>query len=599
MEVLFALSPRFPKTRERLMLPAIAEAGMEEVRANTSAATSDTEILYLFDIVNDYSYLSSNSWDFLSERGIVMDKAFRSRGLEKLLRLVGLSTVLSLSISVALTSGICSCSGLKPRDKNVLTVAIPAGPITLDPRVSTDAVGEKINHLICDGLMKLDDSMNVVPNLAERFEQISEISYRFFLRSGVKFHDGTPLTADDVVYTYRSIIDGEVVSAHRSAFERIKAVVAESPLVVRIDFKEVYAPFMTMLKRGIVSKATAKKLGDGYGMAPIGTGPYKLVKFTPDQVVILEANKDYYGQVPKTPGLRFEVIKDDNVRVLKLLKGDIDLVQNDIPPLLIDRLLKDEKLRRVEDTGIVVTYMGMNMTDDILKKEKVRQAIAYAMDRDEIISHRWRGLAVKANSILAPGNWAYDSKLPQYSYDPKKAAALLDEAGYPVPKTGSKNRFTITLKTSTVKSRIDIARMIAKQLARVGIDVKVEPYEWGTFYKDVKSGNFQTYTLSWVGVTEPDIFYDVCGSKQIPPNGLNRGRFSDPRVDKLVAEGRLTLDEAKRKKIYAEVQAILIKKLPYIPLWYEKNIAIFQKNLSGVHLRMDASYRPFVYIEKK
>ena len=157
----------------------------------------------------------------------------------------------------------------------------------------------------------------------------------------------------------------------------------------------------------------------------------------------------------------------------------------------------------------------------------------------------------------------------------------------------------MTLKTSTVKSRIDIARMIAKQLGRVGIDVRVEPYEWGTFYKDVKGGNFQIYTLSWVGLTEPDIFYDICESKQVPPNGLNRGKFSDPKVDRLVTEGRLTLDEAKRKKAYAEVQKILLKKLPYIPLWYEKNIVIFQKNLSGVSLRMDASYRPFVYIEKK
>ncbi len=585
MVVLPLSSPFLPKAREKLIPPALARVGVRLVMAIVMITGTALKILYLFDIV----MLSKISSIFL-QGGIVMNKVIRSSGLGRLL--------LFLALLPLLTFAIFSCTGSSDKEIDVLRVAIPAGPVTLDTRISTDAVGEKIDHLICDGLMKLDDSMNVVPNLAERYERISDTSYRFFLRGGVKFHDGSPLTAEDVAYTYQSIIDGEIVSAYRSVFERIKGIVIESPLVIRIDLKEVYAPFLTMLKRGIVSKSVAKKLGSAFGMSPVGSGPYKLVKFIPDEVVELVANKDYYGQVPKTPRLRFEVIKDDNVRVLKLLKGDIDLVQNDIPPLLIDRLLKDENLRKVEDTGIVISYMGMNLTDDVLKKEKVRLAIAYAIDRDEIIAHRWRGLAVKANSILSPGNWAYDNNLSTYEYNPKKAGKLLDEAGYPISKD-SKKRFEITLKTSTVKSRVDIARMIAKQLGRVGIGVKVEPYEWGTFYKDVKSGNFQTYTLSWVGVTEPDIFYDICESKQVPPNGLNRGRFSDAKVDVLVTEGRLTLDEAKRKRIYAEVQKILLKKLPFIPLWYEKNVAIFQKNLSGVSLRMDASYRPFVYIEKK
>jgi peptide/nickel transport system substrate-binding protein len=505
---------------------------------------------------------------------------------------------LCAALVLAAPVALFSCTNT-PQNLDALIVAIPASPITLDPRLATDAEGDKIASLICDGLMKKDEHLEPVPALAESYEQISDTSYRFRLRSGIKFHDGSALSASDVVYTFQSIMNGSVASPFKGAFSRVKDIEAETPLTVRIDLSEPYAPFLTMLTRGIVSQKAAQSEKDAFGMHPVCAGPYELVRFVPDTIVELAANKDYFGLLPKTPRLIFDIIKDDNIRVLKLLKGDVDLVQNAIPRLLIQALLRKSSLDMREDTGIVMTYMGMNLTDPILLKKKVREAIANAIDRDEIIAHRFRGMAVKANSLLSPENWAYDPNLMQYPYDPNKAKKLLDEAGFPDPDgDGPKNRFELQFKTSTVKERVDIARMIAHQLQKVGIGARVVPYEWGTFFTDIKKGNFQIYTLSWVGVIEPDIFYDVCSSHAFPPNGLNRGRYVNRTVDRLVEQGRVAMDRKEREEIYYKVQKILIDDLPYVPLWYEKNIVIYKDGLQGVAVRPDASYRVFMEVTK-
>ncbi|MFH1873965.1 MAG: ABC transporter substrate-binding protein [Pseudomonadota bacterium] len=484
----------------------------------------------------------------------------------------------------------CHKSDTSIKDQQTLKVAIAMGPLNLDPRVASDAEGTKICKLLFDGLFARDASSSLIPNLALKYELEGDTVYKFYLRPGVKFHSGSSFTAQDVLYTYQSIINGKLISPYRESFARIKKMEALDAYTVLIELKEPYAPFLTLLTMGIVSHLNPSQ--------PIGTGVYKLKHFEPDTVVELEANPDYFGHKPKLQHLNFQVIKDDNVRVLKLVKGEVDLVQNGIPALLIPSLVKKYNLKMLSDDGINMTYLGINLTDDILKHKKVRQALAYALNRDEIINHRFDGLAKKANSLLPPSNWAYDKNLGQYEYDPRKARKLLDEAGF--KRTAKdKPRFALSQKTSTLKERVDIAKMIAYQLSLVGINSNVQSYEWGTFYRDVKTGNFQLYTLAWVGITEPDFFYDVCHSSQFSPEGVNRDRYSNPEVDKLVAQARITLDQEKRKQLYIEVQQILFEDLPFIPLWYEKNVVVYQPNLKGVSLRPDASYQTFVNISKK
>lgn len=501
-----------------------------------------------------------------------------------------------LFISLIACSGMDS--GKATKDNGALYAAIKVSPVSLDPRMASDSEGYKISHLISDGLTAFNEKMEIIPELAERYEMIGDRSYRFYLRKGVKFHSGASLTAKDVIYTYQSILDGKVISVFKESFSRVEKMVAEDDYTVRIDLLEPYAPFLTLVTMGIIPEGEVGRISDEeFGKKPVGTGPYKLIKFIPEQVVELEANPDYFGNIPKVKRLVLDVVKDDNIRVLKLMKGDIDLVQSGIPFLLLPKLQENKDLKIASVEGLGMTYLGLNLTEDKLKDRRVREAIAYAIDRDEIINHRYVGMATLSNSVLPPSNWAYPTGLKQYEYDPKKATELLDQAGFRSdPKTGE--RLSLLYKTSNAKERIDIANMIAYQLGKVGINVRVEPYEWGTFYRDVKTGNFQLYSLSWLSVTEPDFLYNLAHTSQMPPDGSNRSRYSNPIVDELVEGGRITLDENKRKIFYEKIQRILIEDLPYVPLWHEKDVIVYRGSLGGVKIAPGAGYRTFVDVYK-
>ena len=215
----------------------------------------------------------------------------------------------------------------------------------------------------------------------------------------------------------------------------------------------------------------------------------------------------------------------------------------------------------------------------------MRKAIAYAIDRQAIIEHLIGGLAVPASGVLSPMNWAYEKDVSAYPYDPQKSGQLLDEAGYPDPDgEGPGSRFELNYKTSQNELRRRIGEALQAQLERVGIKVQMRTYEWGTFFSDIKNGNFQLYTLTWVGVTDPDIFYYLFHSKSIPPHGANRGYYFSDDVDRLIMRGRVTQDMDARKTIYSEIQKILAEDLPYVSLWFSVNIAVMDKRIKGFQL---------------
>ena len=314
---------------------------------------------------------------------------------------------------------------------------------------------------------------------------------------------------------------------------------------------------------------------------------------------MLQANEKYFGERAKLPYLEFKVLRDDNVRVLQLMKGSVDLVQNAVPPVLLGMLGKRKDLSVMSDTSIIFDYMGMNLTDPLLSKLSIRRALAHAINREEIIKYKWEGYAALSNSLLSPIHWAYNDDVTVYNFDPEKAKQILDAAGYPDPDgDGPGVRFYLSYKTSTQKHRIDIANLIAEQLRQIGIGVNVTPYEWGTFFRDVKTGNFQLYSLSWVGVTEPDLYYNIYHSSQVPPVGANRNRYISEEIDRLTEKGRSTLDLEMRRSIYAEIQRIVARDLPYIPLWYEDNIVVRRSDVLGYQMRPDAGFQNVVNVSK-
>ena len=479
----------------------------------------------------------------------------------------------------------CSCSHKLGTDlRREIVVGIEASPTSLDPRLARDAYSVQIIPLVFPGLFKIGENLEVEPDLVEKYFQIDKLSWQFELKKGIRFASGKELCAQDVVATIKSLLLPGINSPYLELAQKIKKIKILDKYKFQIQLYEPYAPFLVELCIGILPR----KLAEKKELSPselYGTGPYQLDKFLPGEKVVLKRNPYYSGQKPYFKRIIFRIIPDDTTRLLSLEKGEIQLVQNPIPPDEIERLKKNPRLKVWMRPGINYSYIGFNLKEPPLSNPLVRKAIAYAINRDEIIKCLLKDTVIKANSLLSPRHWAYEPDVQEYNYNPEKAKQLLDQAGYPDPDgDGPKARFHLVYKTSQNQLRIWIAKAIAYQLGKVGIDVKVRSLEWGTLFSDIQAGNFQIYSLTWVGVVEPDIFYTVFHSKSIPPKGANRGGYFNPLVDQLVEQARRINDRQKRKELYSKVQKILAKDLPYISLWYSKDIVVCDKRLVDFRL---------------
>ncbi|PID56729.1 ABC transporter substrate-binding protein [candidate division KSB3 bacterium] len=477
--------------------------------------------------------------------------------------------------------------------ENTLTLALESDPTNIDPRFGTDVNSARVYQLVSNALIRKDPHSNLVPDLAERWENPDDKTYVFYLRKGVKFHDGSEFTAEDVKYTFESMLDPESNSPKAYAFKNIKSIQISDPYTITFRLNEVSAPFLLEMVIPIVpKKAAEQELNEKFTETLIGTGPFKLVSWTHDQQLVFKANRDYYSGPPKIDTLVLKIIPDDTVRFLELKQGNVDLVQNAIPPDMIALARNTKGLKVLQKESVVIYYLGMNLHDPILRHVKVRQALAHAIDRQSIVDYLMKGQASLATGLLSPANWAYEKNVTQYDYDVEAAKRLLDEAGYPDPDgDGPEPRFKLAYKTSTAPLRIRIGEVLQDQLKRVGIEItEIQTFEWAKFYADIKSGDFQLFSLRWVGITEPDIFYSIFHSKMVPPDGRNRGRYANTRIDELVEKGRRTLDLGERKKIYSNVQKILAEELPYVYLWYPHNIVVMNERVHGFTVYPDGDF---------
>ncbi len=320
---------------------------------------------------------------------------------------------------------------------------------------------------------------------------------------------------------------------------------------------------------------------DKFGAKPIGTGQFRFVSAEQDRDVVIERNDQYWGEKAKVKRVRFIVVPDTTTRALELRNGSADIAPpGSLNPDMYVALRNDPTIKQMESPGTVLGYLAMNLRDPILKDVRVRQALAYAIDREPLIHYLWRDLARPANSVLPPQHWAYNGDVPTYQHDPQKARELLDAAGYPV-KNGV--RFHITMKTSTEESTRLLAAVLQQQLREVGIVLDIRSFEFATFFADVQKGAFQLYSLRWIGANQdPDMFEYVFDSSSIPPKRANRGFYSNPRVDELIAQARKEIDQEKRKQMYFEVQRILANDLPYINLWYFDNVIAYRPRVKGL-----------------
>ena len=485
-----------------------------------------------------------------------------------------------------------SCVDRPVANPNIVVVAITSGPNSLDPRYGLDDSSQKVHQLVFDGLLRIDDGLRYVTEggLAERLENPEPRTWVVTLRKGIRFHDGHELTADDVLYTFRTILDPASRSPHRGAFRGLQSVDARDPYTVVFTLSEPFASFPTNL---VIPQIIPAGAGSDISAHPVGTGPYRFVRHLQDDRVELEAFPRYWGGKPANGGLVLRVVPDEVMRGLELRKATVDLVVNDVSPDILYQLRRDEHLQTATAPGVDYQYIGINLRDRALGDVRVRRALAHAIDRQAIVDHLRRGLATPADGLIPPIARAYEPGIMSYAFDPERARALLDEAGYRDPDgDGPAPRLRLTLKASNIEFNRLQAAVVQQDLARVGIALDVRTYEFATLFADVIAGNFQLYFLQWAGgaLADPDILRRAFHSSQTPPNGFNRGRYNNPEVDALLDEAATSLDPTRRQAALAEVQRILAREVPYVSLWHKTNFAIAQRSLDGLHLSPIADF---------
>jgi len=490
----------------------------------------------------------------------------------------------------------------------------------IDPRFTVTSWDVKVSHLVAPGLTTIDNpDGKLAYELAEEVVAESALAYRARLRDGSRFPDGRALDAEDVRYTFDSVRDPLLATSGRKTWtEILDRVEVLSPREVRFHLKKPRASFLTDLSFGIVDRRVAGPQDEALRAAaraherppafdpaaePTGAGPFRIEARAADWVVL---GRNPYARAPaRVARFVLRTIRDPNSRFLALLGGSADLIQNGLPPLVIETFEKDPRLTLSYGPSPILTYVGFNLDAEPTRDPRVRQAIAHALDRPLVVESKLRGHARLADSALPPSNPFALRGATGPAYDPALAKRLLDEAGYPDPDgDGPLPRMRITWKTSADRFRLSLAYVLAAELAEVGIAVDVRPFEFATFLADIAKGNFQVCSLQSPELSEADTLRSLFHSSRIPSEashfgGLNRFRYRNPEVDRLLDEGSATSDPERRRAIYAGVQRALAADLPILPLWFEDNVVAARRAVIGYFITPTASLAGAAFATKK
>ena len=483
----------------------------------------------------------------------------------------------------------CGCRNEKDGSRTVV-IAIENSPTNLDRRIGTDAMSERIGGLIFDSLVRMDAHYEMQPWLAVKWEEPEPKLWVFHLRDGVRFQDGRPLEAEDVAWTINSMIDGSLLTSKSGNFASVAKAGARDRLTLVLQLKREDASLLFNLSDGQFG-VVPRGSGKDFGRKPVGSGPYRFVSAEQDKDVVVERNTAYWAGSVQLERVRFSVVPDAVTVALELEKGSVDLASNQLTLDMVHALEGRPGLATETGPGSPVMYLNFNVARGPLAEVRVRQAIACAMDREAIVHAVWRDNARLTDSLLPIGHWAAapPAALSHYPHDIARAKALLDAAGFKPAADGV--RLRLEMKTSQDETTRLLAEILQSQLADAGIKLTLRASEFGTFYSDVTSGRFEMYALRWIGSNEdPDIFRYAFGSDRVPPKGGNRGRYSNARVDALLAEAARATDESERRKDYVEVQQILAEELPAVPLWYPNNEVVHTAHVMGIVPRGDGGF---------
>ena len=498
----------------------------------------------------------------------------------------------TLALALIVLGISAGCSYFRPKaDPNTVVFLIESAPTNLDPRIGADAYSAHLDGLIFSSLVAHDAQMNVIPDLAERWETPDPLTVIFHLRNGIRFSDGRPLSSRDVLWTLNSMRDGTIITAKAASYAAVKSIEAPDPATVILHLSHPDNFLLNNLSTGAMGIVPWGS-GRDFWKHPIGSGPFRFVSQEIDKEVIVDRNpfthSENAGPHP-VERVRFAVVPDAITRALELRKGSADIASNAIPADMLPVLAREPHLQIKSIGGTQVQYLAFNTTDPLLRDIRVRQAIACAIDRNLIIRTLLGGHAKPALSLLPQQHWAYTGDVAQYAYDPTRARALLEQAGYQPDAKGI--RIHLTMKTSTDDGTRLLAATLQQHLAAAGIALEIRSFETATFLQDLNRGSFQIYGLRWVGGNEqPDIFGYAFSSTRIPPRGANRGRYHNPQLDALLQEANESTDQQRRTADYLQAQQLLAHELPAINLWYQDTILVHNRRLSSITVSPSASF---------
>ncbi|MGD0168101.1 MAG: peptide-binding protein [Smithella sp.] len=485
-------------------------------------------------------------------------------------------------------------SDKKPAYGDILVQGDIGDASNLIPLLASDSASHNIAGMVYNGLVKYDKDMNIVGDLAESWE-ISQngLVITFHLRKGVKWHDGYPFTSADVLYTYQITIDPKTPTAYAGDFLKVKRVEALNDYTFRVTYAKPFAPALiswssAILPRHLLSGKDITK--STLARHPIGTGPYMFKEWVAGQKIALVSNPDYFEGQPYIDGRITRIIPDSATMFLELRAQNIAMMG--LTPLQYTRQTENNLFKnnfnKYRYLSFAYTYLGYNLKNPLFTDKRVRQAISYAINKNEIISGVLLNLGKPANGPYKPGTWAYNDKVKIYDYNPKKARELLHEAGWTklnsegvLEKDGKPFIFEIVTNQGN-ETRQKCAEIIQRQLKEIGIIVKIRVLEWSAFVTDfINKRRFDSVILGWTIPLDPDA-YDVWHSSKTAPEELNFISYKNPEADEMLEKGRSTFDQKERKKYYDRFQEILAEDQPYTFLYVPEALIIIHKRFRGI-----------------
>jgi peptide/nickel transport system substrate-binding protein len=478
---------------------------------------------------------------------------------------------------LAATAALALATGIAGAQELVIGADVDAG--TLDPRLARDTTAYRSVNLIYSGLVHLTPELEPVPDLAESWESPDPKTIVFTLREGLKFSDGSALTAEDVVFTFETILNPDFSAPQRGLFTPIESVEAVDERTVRFNLASPYAPLLSYLDMGIVPSDYDGDLSTD----PVGAGPMVLSNWNRGSEIVLSASDNYWAGAPEVKELTLRIVGDNAARAQAFEAGDLDVIQSPLSPGDIKRLAADDSYNSNLSAGLGVTYLNMNTNNPLLADPATRRAFAMLVDQSTIVDAIYEGVDEVANSIILPSSWAYDASIAQPTFDPEGAKAAFAELGWSdsdgdgvLDRDGQK--LSVTLAThSEDPNRIQAVEFLQATMQQAGIDAQVQISDWPSFSTGyVQKGEHEIALLGWLNIVDPD---RLTYNQLTTGAGLNWGGYSNEEVDKLLEEGRTALDQEARKAAYQKAAAIIAEEVPYYIISYQGYHLFYKKDM--------------------